>query len=47
MAKRVTPVLSLKLERAKENFTKIFNHPHESSLDRNYATLVKESKHLA
>ena len=45
-AKRVTLVLSLKLERAEENFTLIFNHPHESPLDTNYTVLDKENKHL-
>lgn len=46
-AKKVTLVLSLKLERAEENVTLIFNHPHTSPLDTNYTMLDKENKHLA
>jgi len=45
-AERVTLVPSLKLERAEENFTLIFNHTYESPLNRNYTVLDKENKHL-
>lgn len=47
LAKRVAPVLSLKLERAEENFILFFNHSHEWSLDMNDIELDKENKHLA